>query len=178
MSDDPRIREFANNFVGETVQALTIDGFSEDDPGPAWSPNDNSPRPAPTPIPQAPVIPVQHEWPEPSPLIPKGPPTTIPQVNADDLQIPEIEMAVHELWVGDGDAEYRGQAVTLSPQEKAAIASIVLRAIARRVQGQMKEVSGVLPRRVRVPRTAPVASVPKKRGRPKGSKNKPAIEKL
>ena len=164
---DARVRQFANDFMSETVQGIVIDGFSEADPGPAWSPNDNAPRPAPTPVPMSPLIPTPN-WPAPNPTI-STVPTEIPNINADDLKIPEP--TIHDLWVGDRQAEFKGQAVDLTPQEHAAIASIVLRAIQRRVQGQMKEVAGVMRRtRPEAPVVAP------KRGRPFGSKNKPKGE--
>jgi hypothetical protein len=72
------------------------------------------------------------------------------------------------LVIADHAAIYKGHEATLSEAEQAAIASIVLRSIARRIKTQQEELLKSLPKRVRVRRTASEeVAATKRRGRPK-----------
>lgn len=101
---------------------------------------------------------------EPTPLVRLA--RRVPVMDQPQADPPEASLCLV-----DHQASYRNQQVELSDSEFAAIASIVLRAVRRRLDSHYKELLAKLPKRVRVSRTAapeaPAEPVRRKRGRPR-----------
>ncbi len=175
----------------EPINPFTIDGFGEGtEPaprteaeiiadvrqeakqGPMYEPDEE--RLGDTAVPASPLIPVTLK------VTPQAPPQIVPT-------LPQGAEALLELMVVGEEAVYRGNPVKLDVQDQNAIATIILRAAQRRVNEQLAQVAGgsaktgrrrervmgVSPGKGTVPATDAAPSAPKRRGRPKGSKNKP-----
>ncbi len=184
-----RLNEIAAQQGRQTWDPTKIEGFGPGDPP---APTDFVPRP-PVDLSQVPDGPEYIDDEEDgdniaSPLIPKhepmkdlpGPHDAGPQVT---LEVPDLSV------LGNDDAGtiamYRGEQVELSPKEALAVRRIVSIAIARSFRARAAEFQTKKTRR-RKPITAKefVASLPplhineptpppKRKGRPRGSKNKP-----
>jgi len=180
---DPKVAEFAANWMQGSMKALRIDGFGpEDPPPPAWGPPlqvQEIPHPD---LPRDPAL----DGEDPEPAVPPSPllaPIPRPQTNltAPILQTPALGLG---LVVQDRLGSFQGQAVELSESEQASIARIVLEAVQKRLRGQLDAIRKQAPKRAKRVRRGDMVVGPdppafvqapkkKRRGRPKGSKNKP-----
>lgn len=160
---DPRIAAFVQDFAAETVQGLRIDGFNPDDPPPLPRPSNFQVREVGTALPDSPLVPPEFRKDRQSAreLLGKHP------VNSDVVNALGVSSVDAEIMVLDHAASYRGQMVELSALERTAVSRIVLRAIQMRTKAQLQALDLALP-------TAglPESVAPKRRGRPKGVKNK------
>lgn len=136
---DPRMAEFAANFINESQRGLGIDGFGPDDPPPPEvSPHDlrgtqvivdDEEEPAYN----WPLPPVTAPQMQPNPLLDLGVKLTAPVPTRTIVNLPAGDA---RLFVAECTATYQEQTVELSTAERNAIAQIVLRAIVNRAKAQ------------------------------------------
>lgn len=155
MPEITRAEAFARRFADDMVQGFTEPPFPDVPPMP------DPPRA------QA----VDGDEPAPHPPWPERKPAESPLVPQRAVPAPR-EAQEADLRVVGAEATYRGLGAILSEREQAAVGRIVLESAQRVIRERLAEARGRAPRR-KAKVVEAVAEPPKKRGRPKGSKNKP-----